>query len=105
MSVDYSDRRSSPRISTRVSVLIEGRDSSGQAVREETYTLLVNHSGALLALAATFEWHDTCTVTNQGSGAKASCRIVWRSNVPIAGRWSYGLAFVDPLEDFWGMKK
>lgn len=104
MSVD-SDRRSSPRLSARIAVLVEGRDSSGQGIREETYTLLVNHSGALLALSARFEWHDPCTVTNQSSGVKAPCRIVWRSSVPIAGRWSYGITFVDPLENFWGLKE
>ena len=86
-------------------MLVEGRDSSGQSIREETYTLLVNHSGALLALSARFEWHDPCTVTNLSSGAKASCSILWRGSVPIAGRWSYGIAFVDPLEDFWGLKE
>ena len=95
----------SPRIPAKIPLVAEGRDASGMAVREETDTILVNEAGALIALAAELGRNDHCRVTNQTTGAAVLCRITWRSSAPLKGRWSYGIALMNPPDDFWGLKK
>ncbi len=101
----FSDKRVSPRIPAKVPIVIEGRDAEANPVREETYTLLINESGALIALAANFRLNESARVTNKLTGEKTECRIAWRSAEPLDGRWSYGIALFDPPVDFWRQTK
>jgi len=101
----FNDKRVSPRIPAKVPITIEGRDSERNAVREESYTLLINESGALIALAANFRLNENARVTNQLTGEKTECRIAWRSAEPLDGRWSYGIALLNPPADFWRQTK
>jgi len=100
-----ANKRASPRTAARIPVAIDGEDVNRQPVREETVTLLVNESGALVALAAEFQLNDRARVTNQQTGASADCRIAWRSNAQMNGRWSYVIALLSSPEDFWGLNK
>jgi len=97
----FDDKRVSPRIPAKVPIVIEARDSEMNSVREETYTLLINEAGALIALAANFRLNERTQVTNQLTGEKTEGRIAWRSAEPLDGRWSYGIALLDPPPDFW----
>jgi hypothetical protein len=101
----FNDKRVSPRIPAKVPIVIEGRDADTNPVREETYTLLVNEAGALIALAANFRLNESARVTNQLTGERAEGRIAWRSAEPLDGRWSYGIALLDPPPDFWRQTK
>jgi hypothetical protein len=98
---DHSDLRASPRVPAKIGLLVEGRDRNHQPVSEETSTLLINHAGALIALAAEFQLNDRVKVTNHGSGVTAPCRIAWRSVAQLNGRWSYGIALLDSIGSFW----
>ena len=101
----FSDKRVSPRIPAKIPITVEGRDSDRNAVREETYTLLINEAGALIALAANFRLNELTRVTNRSTGQKVECRIAWRSAEPLDGRWSYGIALLDAPPDFWSETK
>jgi hypothetical protein len=98
---EHSDLRSSPRIPARIPVQLEGRDRSQKPFSEQTATLLINHGGALIALAAELDLNDRLNITNQQTGKSANCRVAWRSVAQLNGRWSYGIALTDALGDFW----
>lgn len=97
----FDDKRVSPRIPAKVPITIEGRDADTNPVIEETYTLLINEAGALIALAANLRLNEGVRVTNQLTEEKAEGRIAWRSAEPLDGRWSYGIALFDAPRDFW----
>lgn len=98
---EQSDQRSSPRIPARISVVVEGRDRAHKPFSEATSTLLINHGGALIALAAELDLNDRLTITNQQNKKSAGCRVAWRSVAQLNGRWSYGVALTGAEGDFW----
>jgi len=98
---EHSDHRSSPRIPARISVQVEGRDRAHKPFSEPTATLLINHGGALIALAAELELNDRLNIKNQQNGKSTACRVAWRSVAQLNGRWSYGIALIDYEGDFW----
>jgi len=98
---EHTDMRSSPRIPARITVLLEGSDRAQRAFAEETATLLINHTGALIALAAELEVNTRLTITNKQNSKAAGCRVAWRSVSQLNGRWSYGIALTDGEGDFW----
>ena len=101
----YTDKRASPRVSAKVAVTVAGRDAQNKPIQEQTETLLVNEGGALIALAGEFRLHDRLRITNQATGGNVDARVAWRSSTQISGRWSYGIALIDPPENFWGTPK
>src|SRR3970040_760161 len=96
----FDDKRVSPRIPAKIPITIEGRDADTNPVREETYTLLINEAGALIALAANFRLNEGVRVTTLLTEEKAEGRIAWRSAEPLDARWSYGIAPFDPPPHF-----
>src|SRR5712692_1978043 len=98
---EQSDHRASPRVPAKVPLHVEGRDRKHQPISEETYTLLINQSGALIALAAELQLNDRVKVTNKNTGASSQCRIAWRSVAQLNGRWSYGIALLEAAGTFW----
>jgi hypothetical protein len=98
---EHSDQRSSPRVPARIAVLVEGRDRTQKPFAEQTSTLLINHGGALIALGAELDLNDRVSIVNQRNGKIASCRVAWRSVSQLNGRWSYGIALTDAMDDFW----
>jgi hypothetical protein len=78
-------------------------DAHRRDVREESKTLLVNEGGCLVALAAEFRMNDRVRVINPQTGESVDGRIAWQSSEPLNGRWSYGIAFLEIRESFWGL--
>jgi len=99
------DQRATPRIHAKVPIIVDGQDLSQKPFREESYTVLINEGGALIALAAQLQLQDRVRVVNKSTGDAADCRIAWRSAEPIQGRWSYGIAILSSSTDFWAMEK
>jgi len=99
-----SDNRASPRVPAKIPVHVTGRDVRHKPVDEDSETLLINENGALIALGGEFQLHDRVKVTNQSSQQSVEARVAWRSSAQINGRWSYGVALVDPPSDFWKVK-
>jgi hypothetical protein len=99
----HADKRASPRVPVKIPLVVEGRDVRHKPVHEITETLLINDGGALIALAAEFQLHDRFRITNKNTGGLVEGRVAWRSTAQIQGRWSYGVALIDPPENFWGI--
>lgn len=97
-----ADKRASPRIPAKIPVHVAGRDVRHKPVEEKSETLLINENGALIALAGEFQLHDRVRVTNLATSGTVDGRVAWRSSAQMSGRWSYGVALIDPPENFWG---
>lgn len=98
----YADKRASPRLAAKIPVVASGRDVAHKPVNEKTETLLINDAGALIALAAEFDTQGRFTLTNSNTGLACEARVAWRSSARINGRWSYGIALIDPPGNYWG---
>jgi hypothetical protein len=92
--------RSSERIPLRVPVVIYGFAGKGGAFHEDTETILVNSSGALITLKAKLELGDTVFLIHKSSRQEQEVRVAY------VDRYSeheirVGLAFKQRIPDFW----
>lgn len=96
--------RSSERIPLRVPVVIYGFTSKCGAFHEETETLTVNASGALVALTTKLDVGDTVFLIHKGSRDEQEVRVAYVG--PLSEREvKVGLAFKRPLQGFWRKKR
>lgn len=92
--------RSSARMSLRVPVVIYGFTKKSGAFHEETDTLTVNASGALVMLKTKLEIGDSVFLIHRSSRNEQEVRVVYLD--PYSERETkVGLAFKRPLPDFW----
>jgi hypothetical protein len=92
--------RSSERIPMRVPVVIYGFAGKSGAFHEDTETLLVNSSGALVTLKAKLELGDTVFLIHKGSRQEQEVRVAYLDRYSERER-SVGFAFKRPISDFW----
>ena len=92
--------RSSERMTLRVPVTIYGFTKKSGAFHEETDTLTVNASGALVMLKTKLEIGDSVFLIHRSSRNEQEVRVVYLD--PYSERETkVGLAFKHPLPDFW----
>jgi hypothetical protein len=92
--------RASERFPLRVPVIIYGFTKEGGAFHEETETVLVNSSGALITLKAKLGVGDTVFLINRSTRAEQEVRVAY------VDRYSereilVGLAFKQSISNFW----
>ncbi len=96
--------RSSERIPLRVPVVVYGFTSKCGAFHEETETLTVNASGALVVLTTKLDFGDTVFLIHKGSRDEQEVRVAYVS--PHSEREiKVGLAFKNPVQSFWRIKR
>ena len=92
--------RSSERIPMRVPVVIYGFAGKGGAFHEDAETILVNSSGGLVTLKAKLALGDTVFLVHKSSQREQEVRVVYLD--PYSDRETrVGLAFKQPISDFW----
>ncbi|HEV2491169.1 MAG TPA: PilZ domain-containing protein [Candidatus Acidoferrales bacterium] len=98
--------RRSDRISIALPVEASGIDAENHPFIDTATTVVLNRHGARLALKRILQPGQTINLVRKhpdGSQRKAEARIVVREkdslDVP-----AYGIAFVDPETDFWGIE-
>jgi len=92
--------RSNERIPMRVPVVIYGFAGKAGAFHEDTETLLVNSSGALVTLKAKLDLGDNVFLIHQSSREEQEVRVAYLD--AYSDRESrVGLAFKQPIADFW----
>lgn len=92
--------RSSERMSLRVPVVIYGFTKKCGAFHEETDTVTVNASGALVMLKTKLEIGDSVFLIHRSSRNEQEVRVVYLD--PYSERETkVGLAFRHPIPDFW----
>ena len=92
--------RSSERLPLHVAVVIYGWTKSQGSLQEETSTLLVNASGALLTLKSKVEVGETAFLINKASREEQEIRIVYVEQIPD-GHTLVGVALKYPSAQFW----
>lgn len=92
--------RSSERMSLRVPVVIYGFTKKSGAFHEETDTLTVNASGALVMLKTKLEIGDSVFLLHRSSGNEQEVRVVYL-DAYSERETKVGLAFKSPIPDFW----
>ncbi|HKM84538.1 MAG TPA: PilZ domain-containing protein [Candidatus Acidoferrum sp.] len=96
---DHKVRRSG-RISKQVPILLIGSDSDGRVFSEVTKTVVISLHGAGIVsankLIAEQELHIRSLVTNREAAARVVGEIAEQEGV-----YTYGVAFLDELADFW----
>jgi hypothetical protein len=92
--------RSSARISMRVPVVVYGFAGKSGAFHEETETVMVNSSGALVILKTKLELGETVFLIHKGSRAEQEVRVAY-ADLYSDRETRVGLAFKQPVSDFW----
>jgi hypothetical protein len=92
--------RASERISMRVPVVIYGFAKNSGAFHEETETLTVNASGALVMLKAKLEIGDSVFLIHKASRHELEVRVAYLDRYSER-ETKVGLAFKQPIKDFW----
>lgn len=92
--------RSSERLSLRIPVVIYGFTKNSGAFHEETETLTVNASGALVMLKTKLELGESVFLTQRSTGQELPVRVAYLD--PYSERETkVGLAFKYPIPNFW----
>lgn len=96
--------RSSERIPMRVPVVIYGYAGKAGAFHEDTETVLVNSSGALVTLKAKLALGDTVFLVHKSSRQEQEVRVVYLDAYSDR-ETRVGLAFKQPISNFWKMTR
>lgn len=104
--MDSRSNRRSDRISISFTLEVMGVDSERKPFLETARTVVVNRHGALLSLGHKLSKEQTITVrrrANDGAIRQADVRVV-ACEKETANGGEYGISFVDPNLDFWGIE-
>jgi len=96
--------RSTTRISLHVPVLVYGWSKNDGSFHEETSTILINASGALVPLTAKVALGDTVFLVNQSTQREQECRVAYLGS-DAKGKQRAGIAFVQPVPNFWRVNR
>ncbi len=89
--------RQSQRVSLRIPIRIEWR---GYA--HDTYTVVVDRGGALVASPVPFPPEASVRIRNLSTGGVARFRVVWCGSEETPGRHYMGIALAEDKLSFWG---
>lgn len=92
--------RSSERMSMRVPVVVYGFTKKSGAFHEDTDTLTVNASGALVMLKTKLELGDSVFLIHKSSRQELEVRVAYL-DAYSERETKVGLAFKRPIPDFW----
>jgi hypothetical protein len=99
-SEEKKKSRSSERLPLHVGVVLYGWIKNQGSFQEETSTLLVNASGALLTLKTKLGVGETAFLVNKASGDEQEIRVVYVEQIP-EDKTLVGVALKYPSGQFW----
>lgn len=99
----YGEKRRGRRMNSRVPVRLEWDAESGQRIRVDAHTRVVNPYGCMVVLPQSLELEHRLALTNLASNTSNAAIIVWKGN-PRPEGWEYGVEMVAPDLDFWGLE-
>ena len=95
--------RRSERVLLRIPIRVVGNDTHGNAFDETTYTLVVNRSGALIAVAHLLHPGAVIKITNIKSQISCSFVVVMRAAESLSGTPEWGVKSLEPEKEIWGV--
>ena len=102
-SHEAESRRRTARVAVVVPIVVTGRDANDEAFEEETHTTGLSGYGASIVLSRQLKPQQEIVIARQNSSAKATCRVAYERGGQEHGHL-YGVAFVDPAVDLWGVR-
>jgi hypothetical protein len=94
------NRRRSKRVKVRIPVLVRFQIGKKHSISENTHTLIVNHHGALILLAASVKINQIIRLENLSSGEELLCRVT-SLGPSFMGKTQVAVEFVMPTPGFW----
>jgi hypothetical protein len=95
--------RRSSRIPKEIRILLVGSDMEGKVFSEEARTVLLSRHGAGLVSGYKLSPEQELILRSLESNKEAEVRVVGQLG-SVDGDYTYGVAFVDPNIDFWGIE-
>lgn len=95
-------KRRTERLSLVVPIHVSGQDVSGAAFEEETNTQVISGYGALVVLNRQLKPGQEIIISRENKSRMATCRVVYEME-RREGKHVYGVTFVDPSVDIWGV--
>jgi hypothetical protein len=92
--------RRSKRLVLSVPVHVFGQDVFRESFNEFTRMVSVNAYGGALALAARVDKGQGILIVNKSTGEEQECRVVHVGSLK-EGKWTVGIEFAEPVENFW----
>ena len=83
---------------------VAGQDVKGEAFEEETRTRDLSGYGASIILNRQLKPGQEIVISRENKSREATCRVVYELTRQ-EGIHVYGVAFVDPAADLWGVCK
>ena len=94
------NRRRSERVMLQIPVVVKTQTRQGDAVEEETHTMVVNAHGGLMRLKMELQAGQPIVLINVRTKAQQSCRVVRVENPP-GGHFAVAFEFDRPAPHFW----
>lgn len=95
--------RRSGRIAKELPIVLMGTDTLGKVFAEPTHTVVLSRHGAGIVSSYKFAPDEVLTLRMPGTQKEADVRLVGQIGGE-AGRYTYGVAFVDEDLEFWPME-
>lgn len=95
--------RRSGRIAKELPIVLMGTDTLGKVFAEQTHTVVLSRHGAGIVSSYKFAPDEVLTLRMPGTQKEADVRLVGQIGGE-AGRYTYGVAFVDEDLEFWPME-
>ncbi len=108
--VDNSERsrstrveaRRSQRVMLRIPILVRAEIEGEAPLEEDTFTMVVNAHGALIALAMKVRPGQNLALRNWGTAKEQACRVIHVKKNPF-GKDEVGIEFPSPNPHFWNL--
>ncbi len=97
-----AQRRRSDRLSLLVPIHVSGQDVRGVAFEDDTHTRNISCFGAAVILSRQLRPGQEIVISRKNKQQTATCRVVYEMD-RREGRHAYGVSFVDPNLDMWGV--
>ncbi len=95
-----SGKRRTRRVLLRVPIIVCGCHANGTPFREDTQTLAVSESGALILLATSVERGQTVRLMHRATGQEQDCTVVY-TGPKQGGKTEIGIEFKQTAHQFW----
>jgi len=95
-------KRRTERLSLVVPIQVTGKDVNGVAFEEDTHTQVISGYGASVVLSCQLNPGQEIVISRENKLRMATCRVVYELE-PREGKHLYGVTFVDPSVDIWGV--
>jgi hypothetical protein len=96
------EKRRGVRMNSRVPVVIEWQNATGEKLTAPAFTRIVGPYGCMVVLPHSLSLDQQVQVINTATGQANAAIIVSKGNKGSDG-WELGIELVQPPFDFWGL--